>query len=202
VSGESGGAGLHGRGGRRLLHDCAVIGRVVTADRPPAAERVELELGDRLTALLRSALTGDQARRHSWQETVGATWSAPLREVRPTGGRIVVLHPELPTAVSLGVGRNRKQRMVSPVGAREARERKAALNERLLAGQTPAAESDGRVELACECGDETCPSRIVLTAEEYAFLRKVPGYYAVSADHVGFDDHVIVGDAGRFAIVE
>ena len=92
--------------------------------------------------------------------------------------------------------------MVSPVGAREARERKVALNQRFLAGRAPAAESEDRVELACECGDETCPCRIVLTAEEYAFLRTVPGYYAVSFDHVDPDDHVIVGDAGRFAIVE
>jgi hypothetical protein len=42
----------------------------------------------------------------------------------------------------------------------------------------------------------------VLTTEEYAFLRRVPGYYAVSSDHVGPDDHIIVGDGGRFAIVE
>jgi hypothetical protein len=30
----------------------------------------------------------------------------------------------------------------------------------------------------------------------------VPGYYAVSPGHVGPDDHVIAGDAERFAIVE
>jgi hypothetical protein len=57
------------------------------------------------------------------------------------------------------------------------------------------------VELACECGDEACPSRIVLTAEEYTFLRRVPGYYAVASAHVSPDDHVVIGD-GRFAIVE
>ncbi len=172
---------------------------MANADRLPVGERLERELGDRLTALLRSALAGDQGREHSWEETVGA---AARESVRPAGGRIVMLHPELPTAVSLGMGRNRKQRMVASVDAREARERKAALNGRLLSGRAPAAESDDRVELACECGDETCPSRIVLTAEEYAFLRTVPGYYAVASDHVGSDDHVIVGDVGRFAIVE
>jgi hypothetical protein len=139
---------------------------------------------------LRSALTGDQALQRSWQATV-----------RPEGGRIVVLYPERPTAVSLGVGRNMKQRMVSPVGASQARARKAAINERLQPASSKAAVSDD-IELACECDEEACPARIVLSPDEYAFLRRVPGYYAVSPDHVSPDDHVIVGDAGRFAIVE
>ena len=129
-----------GRGSDRLLHDCAVIGRMLMTDRPSAAERLQHEVGVRLTDLLRSALTGDQTLQHSWQVTAEAAWSCFDRGVavvsdpdfaslRPEGGRIVVLHPERPTAVSPGMGRNMKQRMVSPVGASQARARKAALNK-------------------------------------------------------------------------
>jgi hypothetical protein len=181
---------------------------MLAADQPSAAERLQDEIGDRLAILLRSALTGDQALQHSWQATVHAAWSSTggLADVsspnfvsfRPEAARIVVLHPERSTAVSLGMGRNMNQRMVSPVGASQARARKAALNE----GLHDAGSTADQIELACECDDEECPTRIVLSPDEYAFLRRVPGYYAVSHDHVSPDDHIIVGGAGRFAIVE
>jgi hypothetical protein len=186
---------------------------MLAADRPPAVERLQGAIGDRLATLLRSALTGDQTLQHSWQVTAEAAWSAStggLADVsnadftsfRPEGGRIVVLHPERSTAVLLGMGRNMKQRMVSPVGASEARARKAALNEGLQRDSSTAAASADQIELACECDDEACPARIALNPDEYAFLRKVPGYYAVSPDHISPDDHIIVGDPGRFAIIE
>ena len=62
-----------GRGGDgRLLHDCAVVGQMLTADRPAAGKRLEREVGARLAALLHSALTGDQTLQHSWQTTAAA----------------------------------------------------------------------------------------------------------------------------------
>ncbi len=113
------------------------------------------------------------------------------------------LVPELPTAVvSLGMGRNKNRRKVSSVNSTDTRARKAARNEQLLHGRPVVPETDDRLELACECGDEACVSRLVLTPDEHAFLRKVSGYYAVSPEHVRPDDHVIVGEDGRFAIVE
>jgi hypothetical protein len=172
----------------RLLHDCATVGRVLEVDRPSSFARLESEIGDSLAALLCSALTGDQARPHSWETA--------------RGGRIVVLHPELPTAVSPGMGRNMNQRVVSPLGASQARERKSALNEQLQHERRAAAMPVEQVDLACECSDESCSARIMLEPDEYAFLQQVSGYYAVSPGHVSPDDHVIVGDAGRFAIVE
>jgi hypothetical protein len=186
---------------------------MLTADRPSPVERLEGEVGVRLAALLRSALTGDQTLQHSWQVTAEAAWSAStggLADVsnadftsfRPEGGRIVVLHPERPTAVLPGMGRNRKRRMVSPVGASQVRVRKAALNERLQRDSSTAAPSADQIELACECDDEACSARIVLSPDEYAFLRKVRSYYAVSPDHVSPDDHILVGEPGRFAIIE
>jgi hypothetical protein len=182
---------------------------MLVADPPSAAERLHHEVGDRLATLLRSALTGDQAREHSWQATVAAaarsigeqTGDPDLVSIRPEAARIVLLHPERPTAVSPGMGRNMKQRMVSPVGASQVRTRKAALNEGLQHGSAAAASAD-LIELACECDDDECSARVALSPDEYAFLGSVPGYYAVSPDHVSPDDHIIVGDAGRFAIVE
>jgi hypothetical protein len=211
--GKSARAGLPDRGSDRLLHDCTAIGRMLAADQPSAVERLEGEVGVRLAALLRSALTGDQALQHCWQATVGAVSSASTGGLavvsdldfvsfRPEVGRILVLHPEYSTAVSLGMGRNMKQRMVSPVGASQARARKAAFNEGLQPAGSTAEPSADQIELACECDDEACPVRIVLSPDEYAFLRTVPGYYAVSPDHISPDDHIIVGDPGRFAIVE
>lgn len=186
---------------------------MLVADRPSAGERLEREVGARLAALLHSALTGDQTLQHSWQTTAaaasrasaGASDSDPPVWSLPSGnGRIVVLHPELPTAVSLGMGRKKKQRMVSPVGANQARARKAALNEGLQPepSSTPA-PTDQFVELACECSDASCSTQIMLTPDEYTFLRTVSGYYAVAPDHVSPDDHIIIiGEPDRFAIVE
>jgi hypothetical protein len=194
------------------LRDCAALGRVLAHDLPPAADRCKAVLGVGLAVLLRSAFTGDHTREQSQvpaeptfsaRRTLGLAYTAPGRErLRPATARILPLHPERPTAVSLGVGRNDNRRMVSTVGASEARASKAARNNRLLGEPPTRPASAEQVELACECGDEACPQRVLLTAEEYAFLRRVPGYYAVCYEHVGPDDHVIVGEPGRFAIVE
>jgi hypothetical protein len=182
-------------------------------DRPPARERLDREVGDRLAALLCAALVGAHARQHSWLATVGSASSGPatqwagigyleLLSFRPEPGRTVASHPERSTGVSLGKRRSTRQRTLWPVGASRTRALKAALNDRLQHEKSTAAASAGRVELACECDDDACHVPVVLAPEEYAFLRSVPGYHAVSPDHVRPDDRVIVGDSARFAIVE
>jgi len=165
---------------------------MAATERPSAGERLESEIGDRLATLLGSALARDRPFQHSWEATVAAA------SHRPEFGRIVVLHPEHASAVLLGMGRSRKQRMVSPVGTGGTQARKAAFNEQRQRENSTA----DQIELACECRDDACHVRIALTPDEYAFLRTVPGYYAVAPDHVSPDDHVIVGEADRFAIVE
>jgi hypothetical protein len=40
------------RGSVRLVWDCATVGRVLEADRPPARDHLEAELGEPLTDLL------------------------------------------------------------------------------------------------------------------------------------------------------
>jgi hypothetical protein len=174
---------------------------MVATDGPSARERLESEIGDRLATLLRAALSSEQTFQHSWEATVAAATASTdpgVRPHRPDVVRIVALHPEHSSAVSLGMSRSGKQRMVSPVGIGETQARKAASNEERRRESSTA----DQIELACECRDDTCDARIALTADEYAFLRTVPGYFAVAPDHIGPDDHVIVGEGDRYAIVE
>jgi hypothetical protein len=59
------------------------------------------------------------------------------------------------------------------------------------------------IELDCECLDEACGEHLLLSAEEYEFLRKFPDYFAVTPDHIrGDSDHVIVCEPHRFAVVQ
>ena len=44
------------RGTERLLRDCALVGRMVDLERPPAWHRLEVELGDRLAGQLVAAM--------------------------------------------------------------------------------------------------------------------------------------------------
>jgi len=51
-------------------------------------------------------------------------------------------------------------------------------------------------------GGRSCGQLPDLAGLTDAFLRTVPGFYAVSFDHVSPNDHATVGDIGRYAIVE
>jgi hypothetical protein len=197
------------RGNDRLLHDCAVVGRVLTRDRPSASERCRAALGAGPDALLRLALTGDHALNRELivqpapvnlpdLKLVGAS---PVRWIRrPEERAILQLRSEHATAVSLGTGRNRKRRVGSTLGVSRTRALRAAQNKQLV-GERFGVSAEG-VELACECGDDACTERVLLTGEELAFLASVPTYYAVCPQHVSADDHVLVGDPDRFVIVD
>jgi hypothetical protein len=46
-------------------------------------------------------------------------------------------------------------------------------------------------------------SILLLSAEEYEFLRKFPDYFAVTPEHIhGEPDHIIVCEPHRFAAVQ
>jgi len=63
--------------------------------------------------------------------------------------------------------------------------------------------SDSQIELDCECRDEACGEHLLLSAEEYEFLRKFPDYFAVTPEHIRGDaDHVVVCEPHRFAVVQ
>jgi hypothetical protein len=52
----------HGRGDLRLLHDLAVLERLLDVSRTPARERLEQELGADLVRVVNAALAGPPAR--------------------------------------------------------------------------------------------------------------------------------------------
>jgi hypothetical protein len=104
--------------------------------------------------------------------------------LRPTSDDLLSARPGRSTAVMPGKSRSDDSRMVS-VSANEAR----------------ADRLEDAIEIACECGDPACIERVSLTSEELAFARSVPNYSAVCPGHVAPDDHVIIGEPGRFALV-
>ena len=60
-----------------------------------------------------------------------------------------------------------------------------------------------QIELDCECRDEACGEHLLLSTEEYEFLRKFSDYFAVKPEHIrGDTDHVIVCEPHRFAVVQ
>ena len=88
----------------------------------------------------------------------------------------------------------------------QTRARRVAWNNRLFdeANQRRAqgSVSATQIELDCECIDEACGEHLLLSAEEYGFLRKFPDYFAVAPEHVRDCDHVIVCEPQRFAVVQ
>jgi hypothetical protein len=60
-----------------------------------------------------------------------------------------------------------------------------------------------QIELDCECRDEACGEHLLLSVEEYEFLRRFPDYFAVKPEHIlGEFDHIIVCEPRRFAVVQ
>jgi hypothetical protein len=70
------------------------------------------------------------------------------------------------------------------------------------ANEARAAGPHDAIEIACECGNPACAERLSLRPDELAFVRAVPTYAVVCPEHVTEDDHVIIGEPGRFAVVE
>jgi hypothetical protein len=89
----------------------------------------------------------------------------------------------------------------------QTRARRVAWNNRLI-HEAKQRRAQGlafatQIELNCECLDEACGEHVLLSAEEYEFLRKFPDYFAVTPDHIrGDTDHVIVCEPHRFAVLQ
>jgi hypothetical protein len=89
----------------------------------------------------------------------------------------------------------------------QTRARRVAWNNRLVDEANRHHErglpSVRQIELDCECRDEACAEHLLLSAEEYEFLRKFPDYFAVTPEHIhGESDRVIVCEPHRFAVVQ
>jgi hypothetical protein len=60
-----------------------------------------------------------------------------------------------------------------------------------------------QIEFDCECLDQACGEHLLLSAEEYGFLRQFPDYFVVTPEHIrGDSDQVIVCELHRFAVVQ
>jgi hypothetical protein len=57
--------------------------------------------------------------------------------------------------------------------------------------------------LVCECSDPSCQEVVLLSWDEYEFIRRAPVRLVVRPDHVQFDsERVLIEEPGRFAVVE
>jgi len=92
-------------------------------------------------------------------------------------------------------------------GEQEGRERQAALQQSLrreVNERRWASCGKGEVvELVCECSDPACREVVLLSCDEYEFIRRVPVRLIVRPDHVRVDnERVVIEEPERFAVVE
>ncbi len=92
-------------------------------------------------------------------------------------------------------------------GEQEGRERQAALHQALRREvnerRTTLRGEAEVVEVVCECSDPSCQEVVVLSSDEYEFIRRVPIRLVVKPDHVQLDsERVLIAEPGRFAVVE
>jgi hypothetical protein len=87
------------------------------------------------------------------------------------------------------------------------RERQAALQQALRREVNERRWADCReaevVELVSECSDPSCHEVVLLSRDEYEFIRRVPIRLIVRPDHVQLDsERVVIEEPERFAVVE
>ena len=92
-------------------------------------------------------------------------------------------------------------------GEQEGRERQAALHQALRREvnerRTTLRGEAEVVEVVCECSDPSCQEVVVLSSDEYEFIRRVPVRLVVMPDHVQLEsERVLIAEPGRFAVVE
>jgi hypothetical protein len=92
-------------------------------------------------------------------------------------------------------------------GEQELHERQAALQQALRREVNERRWADCMeaevVELVCECSDPSCHEVLVLSRDEYDFIRRVPIRLIVRPAHVRLEsERVLIEEPGRFAVVE
>ena len=78
---------------------------------------------------------------------------------------------------------------------RDANEAIERLNLKLTKGAT-------RLEFRCECGDPACLERVRPTHAEYEAVRAYGSRFIVHANHENPETASVVGENGRFSVVE
>jgi hypothetical protein len=92
-------------------------------------------------------------------------------------------------------------------GEKHGRERQAALNQALRREVNERRPESGEgaevVRFVCECSDAACEERVLLTIDEYEFIRRVPIRLVVRPGHVHHEsERVLMEEPGRFLVVE
>jgi hypothetical protein len=75
------------------------------------------------------------------------------------------------------------------------------LNEDIEAAHEEAGR-EGYVPMLCECGKADCEHIVPMTLEEYEAVREDPRRFAVAPEHQVGQIERVVGDVGRFLVVE
>ena len=75
------------------------------------------------------------------------------------------------------------------------------LNEEIEAAHEEAGR-EGYVPMLCECGRPDCEHVVPMTLEEYEEVRADPRRFAVAPGHHEGQIEQVVGDEGRFLVVE
>lgn len=75
-----------------------------------------------------------------------------------------------------------------------------AVNEEV--SDAHARDGQGRTAFLCECADKDCAERVLLTDEEYSFVRADPHRFVVAPGHVVPDLEQVVERRDAFEVVE
>jgi hypothetical protein len=77
------------------------------------------------------------------------------------------------------------------------------INERLAAwSENRDAPEGARIEFFCECGDQTCIDRVMLSNPEYRALRADPTRFIVAPGHVHPEVERVVKESPFYVVVE
>ena len=92
-------------------------------------------------------------------------------------------------------------------GKEQERERQAALKQALRREVNERRPESGEgaevVRFVCECSDPACGERVLLTIDEYEFIRKNGRRFVVRLGHIDPEsERLLVEEPGRFAVVE
>lgn len=76
------------------------------------------------------------------------------------------------------------------------------VNERIAQLSASRALGDRRLELMCECADDTCSEPLFLMFDEYEQVRAVPTHFIVIADHVLPEVERVIRESSDYVVVE
>jgi hypothetical protein len=67
---------------------------------------------------------------------------------------------------------------------------------------TTGAVANTLLAFVCECGDGECGQTIMLTPEEYEFVRTTSNRFACALNHENPESEIVVSETERFAVID